>query len=171
VSAFLSIVKSFAGAGSFTLPWALKQSGLLAGVIGIIILACLADYTMHLIVRCRRYIQAQEEWSNGKSDYWRVSGRSRPRQAQQSTEFGVVDSEEPTINLAKSDETDNDYIYDTHRIFNIVDLGYEAFGKIGKILVYILFFSCNLGVCTIYMVGFSDLMETMVIASQCMLTS
>ncbi|KAG2370695.1 hypothetical protein C9374_014306, partial [Naegleria lovaniensis] len=71
VSAFLNITKTFAGAGSFALPWALKQSGLLAGVITLILLAILSNYTMKLLIRCRRYIQSQEEYKEN-SEYWKI---------------------------------------------------------------------------------------------------
>lgn len=39
--AFNSTVKTFAGAGTFALPWSIRQAGLLAGSLGIVILALL----------------------------------------------------------------------------------------------------------------------------------
>jgi len=155
-------------------------------------LALLADYTMQLLVKCRRYIQSQEEYSG--SDYWRVSGRSHapPRGIHEpvnDTTYGVDDDDEINNNNssparirkvggdeslhAKNDDGSDpmDYIYDRNRIFNIVDLGYETMGGFGKVLVYILFFSCNLGVCTIYLVAFSDLMNSMVCSTQAISTS
>jgi proton-coupled amino acid transporter len=56
----------------------------------------------------------------------------------------------------------NDYIYDKSRTFTYVDLGYEAMGNFGAWLVYILLSTCNLGVCTVYLVFIGKLMNSMV---------
>lgn len=68
---FINVIKTFAGAGTFGLPWAFKQSGILAGTIALLLMALLANYTMNLLVKCRRFIQAQEQYSD-TSDYWRT---------------------------------------------------------------------------------------------------
>ncbi len=48
--AFNSTVKTFAGAGTFALHWSIRQAGLLAGSLGIFILAILGFYCFFLYV-------------------------------------------------------------------------------------------------------------------------
>jgi amino acid permease len=203
IQSLVNIIKTFAGAGTFGLPWALKQSGVLTGVIGIVVMALLANYTMNLLVKCRRFIQAQEEYADS-SDYWETRVLRQkievtdPREIEEMRRKKSVDEEnDDEMGISKKfykkakrkkplhwrlkfegipDDGDlkklsaysdkecdpNDYIYEKHRIFTYTDLGYEAMGQWGSMLVYALMFMCNLGVCTVYLTMISEIMESMV---------
>ena len=52
--ATVSLVKGIAGAGIFAIPWALLQSGLLAGVLGIACLALLSSTSIKLLASIKR---------------------------------------------------------------------------------------------------------------------
>ncbi|EGG23244.1 hypothetical protein DFA_05376 [Cavenderia fasciculata] len=52
VSAAMNTIKSFAGAGSFALPWAMSNAGVFIGSIGLVLIALLANYTMTLLLKC-----------------------------------------------------------------------------------------------------------------------
>jgi len=49
---FWNIVKAFAGAGTFALPWAVMNAGLWGGVIGIILIAFLSNFTVRTLLKC-----------------------------------------------------------------------------------------------------------------------
>jgi amino acid permease len=49
---FWNIVKSFAGAGTFALPWAVMNAGLWTGVVGICIFAIFSTYTINTLLKC-----------------------------------------------------------------------------------------------------------------------
>jgi len=49
---FWNIVKSFAGAGTFALPWAVMNAGLWTGVVGIVIFAVFSTYTINTLLQC-----------------------------------------------------------------------------------------------------------------------
>jgi proton-coupled amino acid transporter len=157
-------LKTFAGAGSFALPWALKQAGVVTGIIGIILVAILSNYTMQLLVKCRRYIQREGEYRD--SDYWQIRKLRQhidtTNQGTDNEEFIYPKRKEPALIEESSSSDPNDYIYDKERIFTYVDLGYEAMGNFGTWLVYILITTCNMGVCTVYLVFIGKLMNSMV---------
>ncbi|KAF0983942.1 hypothetical protein FDP41_007857 [Naegleria fowleri] len=180
VSAFLNITKTFAGAGSFALPWALKQSGLLAGVITLILLAILSNYTMKLLIKCRRYIQSQEEFKEN-SEYWKIRSIRIPISKKKTVneETGETETEPvypkrhppPRIENPETGEVvttipkaidPNDYIYEEDRIITYADIGYEAMGNVGSIVVHFLMMSCNIGVATIYLVLMASCLNGMV---------
>lgn len=201
IGAFSNIVKTFAGAGSFALPWSLQQSGVLAGLLSIVLLALLSDYTMMLLVRCRRFVQAQEEYSDS-SDHWRTRAGDAckipppHRRGMRSDIYvdGATDETDVTTTTtssitaletyAKPEEQQqlqadavllheqesqqqrvrqlDDYLYNPYRTFTYIDLAFEAMGRPGSILMYLLLFSCNLGVCTVYWVFLGSLMGSMV---------
>eukprot|EP01132_Coremiostelium_polycephalum_P005101 gene5101-6348_t len=52
VPAFWNTVKAFAGAGSFSLPWAVSNAGLWIGSIGLVLVAILSNYTMSILLKC-----------------------------------------------------------------------------------------------------------------------
>jgi proton-coupled amino acid transporter len=181
LSALVNILKTFAGAGTFALPWAIKQSGVITGIIGIVLLAVISNYTMQLLVKCRRYIQREEEFAGDRSDYWMIRKLRQPitvlnegtedekRIYPKKSYPGVNNVIQPVLSQPISQnyeeqtkEDPNDYIYDRSRIFTYVDLGYEAMGNLGAWIVYILMTTCNLGVCTVYLVFIGKLMNSMV---------
>eukprot|EP01112_Ceratiomyxa_fruticulosa_P023956 TRINITY_DN942_c0_g2_i1.p1 TRINITY_DN942_c0_g2~~TRINITY_DN942_c0_g2_i1.p1 ORF type:complete len:438 (-),score=92.08 TRINITY_DN942_c0_g2_i1:85-1398(-) len=51
-TAFWNVVKAFAGAGSFALPWAVMNAGLWTGSIGFVVIAVLSNYTMRILLKC-----------------------------------------------------------------------------------------------------------------------
>lgn len=57
---FWNIVKSFAGAGTFALPWAVKNSGLWAGAIGICIFAIFSTYTINTLLKCGQRVMDRQ---------------------------------------------------------------------------------------------------------------
>jgi len=59
---FWNIVKSFAGAGTFALPWAFKNAGLWTGLVGVLLVAILSDYTVKTLLKCG--IKIMEKKSN-----------------------------------------------------------------------------------------------------------
>jgi len=52
IPSFWNTVKAFAGAGSFALPWAVMQAGIWIGVIGLVLIAILSNYTMNILLKC-----------------------------------------------------------------------------------------------------------------------
>ena len=63
VQATISIVKAIAGAGIFALPYAFIQSGLVAGVVAIILLALLSAQTIHTLVHIKHTLHADTQTS------------------------------------------------------------------------------------------------------------
>eukprot|EP00026_Physarum_polycephalum_P006598 Phypoly_transcript_06647.p1 GENE.Phypoly_transcript_06647~~Phypoly_transcript_06647.p1 ORF type:complete len:454 (+),score=69.60 Phypoly_transcript_06647:190-1551(+) len=49
---FWNIVKSFAGAGTFALPFAVMNAGLWGGSAGIVLIALLSNYTVRTLMKC-----------------------------------------------------------------------------------------------------------------------
>ncbi|KAL9655641.1 hypothetical protein ABK040_002304 [Willaertia magna] len=179
ITTFTNIVKTFAGAGTFGLPWALRQSGLLTGTILLIILAILSNYTMKLLVKCRRYIQAQEEYRQ-TSEFWKIRPRRIPirketiidQETGKTKTKSIYSKRKPhpqyfdengeLITTIKRKEDPNDYIYEENRLITYADIGYEALGNFGSTLVHIMFYLCNLGVGTIYLVLMGSCLNFMV---------
>ncbi|KAL0481968.1 solute carrier family 36 [Acrasis kona] len=130
--AFWNIIKTFAGAGTFALPWAIKQSGAITGIIGIIILALIGNYTMKLLVKVRKYVQNNSGYT--PKELVPVEAFPKP---------------ESPISKPKG-------------LYTYIDMGYEALGNPGAILIYFLLCTCNLGGCTVYLVFIGKLMNSMV---------
>eukprot|EP01132_Coremiostelium_polycephalum_P005170 gene5170-6435_t len=59
VPTFWNTVKAFAGAGTFSLPWAIMNAGLWIGSIGLVLISILSNYTMRVLLKC--LINAIEE--------------------------------------------------------------------------------------------------------------
>ena len=57
--AFLNLLKTMIGAGILTLPWATAQVGLIVSLVGLPIIAWMAQYAIRLVVRCAIWEQAQ----------------------------------------------------------------------------------------------------------------
>jgi amino acid permease len=54
VPSFFNFVKASIGSGSFVLPWAMKQSGIIVGSAGLILLGVVSAYTMQLLIQCKQ---------------------------------------------------------------------------------------------------------------------
>lgn len=67
VGLFWNIVKSFAGAGTFALPWAVMNAGMWGGVGGILLIALLSTYTVNTLMKCNLRVTAMRE-RESKSD-------------------------------------------------------------------------------------------------------
>ena len=52
---FWNLCKCFVGAASFSLPWAVQQTGVIPATIGFIFLAFITDYTMKWLAICGHY--------------------------------------------------------------------------------------------------------------------
>lgn len=52
IATFWNLSKSFAGAASFELPWAVAQAGLVGGVLGVLGMAALSYYSLILLPHC-----------------------------------------------------------------------------------------------------------------------
>ncbi len=72
----------------------------------------------------------------------------------------VFDLERGKVNKLEDDP--NNYIYNKNRVFTYVDVGFEAMGNFGALLIYALVCTCNLGGCTVYLVFIGKLMNSMV---------
>lgn len=57
--AFVNAFKSFVGVGILALPFAIRQSGLLSGVLCLIAIAFASSYTIKQVVRCKNELHAQ----------------------------------------------------------------------------------------------------------------
>uniref|UniRef100_A0A7S1KM07 Amino acid transporter transmembrane domain-containing protein n=1 Tax=Percolomonas cosmopolitus TaxID=63605 RepID=A0A7S1KM07_9EUKA len=192
LGAWFNMAKSFNGAGLFSMPWAMAQAGLLAGVISLFLFAYIAYYTMSIIVKMRRYVQCQEQFEQ-RSKYWR-----RRRLRRWEKRAGVVreppqwQSDRPTIqyddlvqqadhatasadtslnaiegsiSLNSNEEEETSYmptLYDREYIFSLVDLGWEAMGHFGEFGVYFNVMVGNIGVCTIFFVLTCDVLNQLV---------
>ncbi|EFC49532.1 amino acid transport protein [Naegleria gruberi] len=177
-STFLNLTKTFAGASTFALPWSFKQSGLLTGVLIVLFLAILSNYTMKLLIKCRRYIQSQEEYKES-SEYWKIrpvrlpishkkelndEGKliNLPIYPKKHSPPKTIDENGEIITTIEKSIDPNDYIYEQDRIITYIDIGYEAMGNFGSILVYVLMVMCNVGVGTIYLVLMAGCLNGMV---------
>lgn len=58
---FWNIVKSFAGAGTFALPWAVMNAGLWGGIVGIILVALLSNFTIRTLLKCGDRVMRNKE--------------------------------------------------------------------------------------------------------------
>lgn len=70
---FWNIVKSFAGAGTFALPWAIMNAGLWGGIIGVILVALLSNYTIRTLLKCGERvmeINSKKMNTNNNNDYF-----------------------------------------------------------------------------------------------------
>lgn len=61
IGLFWNIVKSFAGAGTFALPFAIMNAGLWGGVVGILLIALLSNYTIRTLLRCGERVMQIEQ--------------------------------------------------------------------------------------------------------------
>jgi len=61
---FWNIVKSFAGAGTFALPWAVSNAGLWGGVVGIVLVALLSNFTIRTLLKCGDKVMLNKEKKN-----------------------------------------------------------------------------------------------------------
>ena len=52
-------VKAIVGAGSFALPWVLKNEGVAGGILTIVVAGLLSSYTMKQLVRCKDHVQVR----------------------------------------------------------------------------------------------------------------
>jgi len=52
-----NLTKAFLGAASFELPWALKQSGIWAGSLSLLVFAMVCAYTLRLLGKLKLYVQ------------------------------------------------------------------------------------------------------------------
>jgi amino acid permease len=48
-----NFIKASIGAGSFALPWALAQAGVVAGSVGLVVFGAISMYTMQLMLDCK----------------------------------------------------------------------------------------------------------------------
>lgn len=58
--AFVNAFKSFVGVGILALPYALAQSGLLAGVLSLVLIAFASSYTIKQVVRCKNELMVAD---------------------------------------------------------------------------------------------------------------
>lgn len=58
--AFANAFKSFVGVGILALPYALAQSGLLAGVLSLVLIAFASSYTIKQVVRCKNELMVAD---------------------------------------------------------------------------------------------------------------
>jgi amino acid permease len=58
---FWNIVKSFAGAGTFALPYAVMNAGLWGGIVGIIVIALLSNFTIRTLMQCAERVMEQNQ--------------------------------------------------------------------------------------------------------------
>ena len=134
---------------------------------------------MKLLIRCRRYIQAQEEYKEN-SQYWKIRpirlpiGKKKMMDPSSGEEVEVkeypkrhppprtTDENGDLVTTIPKASDPNDYIYEEDRIITYSDIGYEAMGNFGSVLVYLLFFMCNIGVGTIYLVLMASCLNDMV---------
>lgn len=68
---FINIVKTFAGAGTFALPWAVGNAGLWGGIVGMLLVAVLSLFTIRTLLKCGERVYDQKR----KSD---ISGNQVP---------------------------------------------------------------------------------------------
>ena len=125
---------------------------------------------MKLLIKCRRYIQAQEEFK-GKSEYWKIRTVRIPISKKKivdeengdTVDIPFYPKKHPPPRIENTENGDftttiphaldpNDYIYEEDRIITYADIGYEAMGNFGSIIVHFLMMTCNIGVATIYLV-------------------
>lgn len=64
IQAFGNTIKSFVGVGILALPYAIKQSGLWAGIIGLVVIGFVSAYTMKILVRCKIEMELRRKFAS-----------------------------------------------------------------------------------------------------------
>lgn len=65
---FFNFAKASIGAGSFALPWAIMQSGLVAGPVALVLIGILSLYTMRLMLECKHKVNnSLAPWSQANT--------------------------------------------------------------------------------------------------------
>ncbi|KAG2393458.1 hypothetical protein C9374_006989 [Naegleria lovaniensis] len=125
-------------------------------------------------------IQSQEEYKEN-SEYWKIRPIripiSKKKNVNEETGETVIEPVYPkrhppprienpetgeiVTTISKAMDP-NDYIYEEDRIITYADIGYEAMGNVGSIVVHFLMMSCNIGVATIYLVLMASCLNGMV---------
>eukprot|EP00026_Physarum_polycephalum_P009469 Phypoly_transcript_09594.p1 GENE.Phypoly_transcript_09594~~Phypoly_transcript_09594.p1 ORF type:complete len:457 (+),score=23.96 Phypoly_transcript_09594:99-1373(+) len=75
LQAFVNTIKSFVGVGILEFPYAVQQSGLYAGIVLLLFIGIVSNYTMKTLVRCKDEIkerlaqQEEEDTKNGTKNH------------------------------------------------------------------------------------------------------
>ncbi|XP_031571847.1 amino acid transporter AVT3C-like [Actinia tenebrosa] len=123
ITDFANIFKSFIGTNWIALPFAFRQSGLLLGCIGLILIAMATDHCSHLIIKCKKAAVKKVLLSN-------------PKYTDPST------SEEELEEIR--DATEKKVMYG--------DIGRIALGKLGVVLVEVSLLATQFGFCIGYLI-------------------
>jgi len=138
------------------LPWAVLQSGLWGGIVGILLLAIVSNYTIKLLPRCLHEVHTREHTKT--TNHQPAQPACQPRMCVDTWHIQVEAKCRPSsdgrvINSVKYDEslplqTPASQEAKESQPLGLLDVGTHAFGTWGKALVYIGVISMNLGVCS-----------------------
>ncbi|XP_077992695.1 uncharacterized protein LOC144446744 [Glandiceps talaboti] len=132
VGDFANIFKAFIGANFLSVPFDFMQSGMVLGIIGLIIIASMTDHCCHLIIKCKN-----EAISRLHSIHYTPS----------KVDLEAEDSNDGE--LAKSGE---ELLEHFEASLTYGDLGKLCMGEIGIVLVNIGLCITQLGFCTAYLI-------------------
>jgi proton-coupled amino acid transporter len=69
IQSFFAMAKTSIGAGSFALPWAISQSGLFLGAIGLFLVSIVSLYTMKLMIQTKKLVNLRRSHYSKAESY------------------------------------------------------------------------------------------------------
>jgi proton-coupled amino acid transporter len=149
LATFQNLVKPFIGAGILALPFAFKSGGLLASVLLMALLALMANYCIRCLLHCLRDITQP-----GYKTPAEQSAASPPLLSP------LLDSGSSSLRHPSLASATRRYSPTAPPSFR--DIGYAAFGSVGKYAVDVSLVASQLGFCTAYVAFIGENMNTVV---------
>ena len=146
LATFQNLVKPFIGAGILALPYAFYQGGLLASVSLMCLMALMANYCIRCLLHCLEDIS--------HPNYQSPRNRSAAAAAGPSASNPLL-----TDQLADANHVPRAFFRNPYSVLrppSFRDIGYIAYGNVGKYAVDVSLIMSQLGFCTAYMAFMGD---------------
>ena len=144
LATFQNLVKPFIGAGILALPYAFHEGGLLASVALMCLMALMANYCIRCLLHCLEDITHPDYQSPRHHRSASTESSSNPLLTEQLTDANHV----PPAFFRNP--------YSVLRPPSFRDIGYIAYGSVGKYAVDVSLILSQLGFCTAYMAFMGD---------------
>ena len=146
LATFQNLVKPFIGAGILALPYAFHQGGLLASVALMSLMALMANYCIRCLLHCLE-------------DITHPNYRSPRHRAVAGVEASTAANPLLSEQLAEANHVPAAFFRNPYSVLkppSFRDIGYIAFGDVGKYSVDVSLILSQLGFCTAYMAFMGD---------------